>query len=754
MTNHFSEDIQNGETFSDIQVLCVDDEVGLSQTVKQILEKQGSINVETACSVKEALQKISKKRFDVVVSDYQMPEKSGLDFLKILRDAGNNIPFILFTGKGREEVAVEALNLGAERYFNKFGDPETVYCELAHGIRQVVSQRKAEKKVWDREERLRAIIASSPDMMIVSDRNGYITDCNREALKLFDVSSKDDIIGNHFQTLVAEGQHNIFENIRENLLKNGFINKIESKLMTKSGSELFVEFSANLLKDAHGNIVGGVALARDVTERKQTETALKLSEEKIRAIMRSANDAIILMDPKGNISYWNEAAEKIFGYSKGEVIGKGVHDLLGPKRFQEACMKQFSNFKVSGKGFPVGLTLEMPALKKDGSEFPAELSVSAFKLDNQWHAVSILRDITERKNAENALKQSEKRFRELSELLPEIIYEANPEGTLVFANKEALVRFGYTLQDFKKGIKVSEVIAPEHRHLATKNIKRLLRGEPTGPTEYNALTKDGNIFPIMVHSVPIFHNHEVLGFRGIILDITVRKEAENKLKESLDNLRNLNEKLDVVGKLTRHDARNKLSVILNHVFLAKNQLSQPDKVLEHLDAVESAVELIEKIFKFSRIYEKLGKEKLSCINLKETFDEAIALHSCSDTISFVNDCDGLMVLGDSLLRQLFYNLIDNSLKHGEKVSQIKLYWKDENDRIKLIYEDNGIGIPETEKQKIFKEGYGKGSGYGLFLIAKLCEVYGWSIQETGIFNDSAQFTITIPKTGLDSTGSQ
>jgi len=332
-------------------------------------------------------------------------------------------------------------------------------------------------------------------------------------------------------------------------------------------------------------------------------------------------------------------------------------------------MNEFSKFKVSGKGFHVGLTLEMPAVKKNGTEFPAELSVSAFKLDNQWHAVSIIRDITERKKVENALKLSERRFRELSELLPEIIYESDKKGRLVFVNKEALDRFGFTVQDYDNGINVIEVIAPEHRHLAKKNMTRLLKGEAPGSTEYNAITKDGNIFPIMVHSVPIFHNHEVLGFRGIILDITERKDAEKKLKESLENLRTLNEKLGVVGKLTRHDARNKLSVILNHLFLAKNQLSQADKVLEHLDAVESAVELIEKIFEFSRIYEKLGKEKLSCIDMKETFDESIALHSCSDAISFVNDCDGLMVLGDSLLRQLFYNLIDNSLKHGEKVKK-------------------------------------------------------------------------------------
>jgi len=125
----------------------------------------------------EAFKKLSAGQYDVIVSDYQMPIKIGLDFLKELREKGNNVPFILFTGKGREEVAVKALNLGADRYFNKIEHPETVYGELAHGIRQATLQRRAEKKIWDLEERLRAIIGSSRDAMIVTDLHGNLIDC-------------------------------------------------------------------------------------------------------------------------------------------------------------------------------------------------------------------------------------------------------------------------------------------------------------------------------------------------------------------------------------------------------------------------------------------------------------------------------------------------------------------------------------------------------------------------------------------------
>ena len=119
----------------------------------------------------------------------------------------------------------------------------------------------------------------------------------------------------------------------------------------------------------------------------------------------------------------------------------------------------------------------------------------------------------------------------------------------------------------------------------------------------------------------------------------------------------------------------------------------------------------------------------------------------------MNDCRGLTVLTDSLLRQLFYNLIHNSLRHGEKVVQITAHYKKMGkDRLRLVFNDDGVGIPEVEKETIFKEGYGKGTGYGLYLVKKMCEVYGWAIQETGKQGNGAQFTITIPR--LDEQGRQ
>ena len=207
----------------------------------------------------------------------------------------------------------------------------------------------------------------------------------------------------------------------------------------------------------------------------------------------------------------------------------------------------------------------------------------------------------------------------------------------------------------------------------------------------------------------------------------------------------INEKLGVVGSLTRHDARNKLSVIANNVYLAKQKLAANHGALEYLGDIESAINQIEELFDFAKTYEMLGVEELSYINVKKSFDEAAMLFSDLGEVKLVNECRGLTVMADSLLRKLFYNLIDDTLKHGEKLSQIRVYYEEGKNQLKLVYEDDGVGVPEHEKERIFEEGYGKGTGYGLYLIRKICEEYGWAIKETGTPEKGAQFTMAIPK---------
>lgn len=223
-----------------------------------------------------------------------------------------------------------------------------------------------------------------------------------------------------------------------------------------------------------------------------------------------------------------------------------------------------------------------------------------------------------------------------------------------------------------------------------------------------------------------------------------------KIEQAQSELKSMNEKLRVVGKLTRHDVRNKLFTVTGNVYLTKKKLHDDNEAIKHLEEIESAAKQMERIFGFAETYEMLGVEELGYMDVEETFGEAASLFSNMKDVKVVNNCHGLTVLADSLLRQVFYNLIDNSLKHGEKVKKIKVCHEEKDKgQLNLVYADDGVGIQNSDRPKLFKEGYGKDTGYGLYLMQKICDAYGWTIRETGTQGKGAQFTMIIPKTNAN-----
>jgi signal transduction histidine kinase len=206
--------------------------------------------------------------------------------------------------------------------------------------------------------------------------------------------------------------------------------------------------------------------------------------------------------------------------------------------------------------------------------------------------------------------------------------------------------------------------------------------------------------------------------------------------------------------LTRHDIRNKLAAVAGSAYLLRKRFASEPTAIECLESIEKAVRESGRIFGFASAYEKLGVEQLVYVDAKKILEEAIALFPDLKGVRIVNDCDGLTLLADSLLRQLFYNLIDNSLKYGQKATQIRIHYEKTHDNeLRLACEDDGIGISKDAKPKLFNEGFttGKGSGHGLYLIRKMMDVYGWTIDETGEPGKGARFTIRIPETKPDGT---
>ena len=202
----------------------------------------------------------------------------------------------------------------------------------------------------------------------------------------------------------------ILEQAVQRALDPGVPFNLELRFITAQGKNLWVQIICNPQVVENGPLeLNGTF--QDITNRKEIQEALRESEEKFRTISISALDARIMIDDKGLITFWNPSAERIFGYSEAEVMGKDVHLILSPSKYHEAQRRALPNWQKTGKGDAVGKVLELSALRKDGSEFPIEISLASVKLQNRWHGVAALRDITDRKRAEQELRDSEERTR-------------------------------------------------------------------------------------------------------------------------------------------------------------------------------------------------------------------------------------------------------------------------------------------------------------------------------------------------------
>jgi signal transduction histidine kinase len=222
--------------------------------------------------------------------------------------------------------------------------------------------------------------------------------------------------------------------------------------------------------------------------------------------------------------------------------------------------------------------------------------------------------------------------------------------------------------------------------------------------------------------------------------------AQEELSQALSKAQLLNEKLHVVGSLTRHDVRNKLSIITNYSYILKKKYADRPDIVDSLGKMETSVKDSVKIFDFAKVYEQLGVENLVNVDVEKTVNDAVEMFS-GLPFKVVNECHGLNVRADSLLRQLIYNFIDNTRKYGQKTTTVRVsYQKAAQSGLQLIYEDDGVGIPLENKQQIFKQGFSTGgsTGFGLFFSKKMLEVYGWTITEEGKPGEGARFVMTIP----------
>jgi PAS domain S-box-containing protein len=300
--------------------------------------------------------------------------------------------------------------------------------------------------------------------------------------------------------------------------------RILGALFVSSPREEVIKEEVTVLQNFADAASQAIRNANSYMRTKQAQEQLRESEEKYRTIFENANDVIVRLDRDGKVIDINKRAEDYFGYKQEEIIGKNFAELgvLSPKDLPK--MAKLFGEAIKGELTP---SIEVEARRKDGSTALLAVNTTLIKKDGEIEGtVAIIRDIIERRKAEEALKESRRRFRDMVNLLPQSVWESDAEGHITFLNRQGILSFGYGLGEVKEPFNVALAYVPEDRDRMKENIQRILNGEKLGGIEYTAVRKDGSTFPVIVYAAPIIKENKTVGLRGVTIDITERKQAD------------------------------------------------------------------------------------------------------------------------------------------------------------------------------------------------------------------------------------
>jgi PAS domain S-box-containing protein len=505
-------------------ILYVDDEEALLDLGKIFLERDGTMAVETLTSAAAALDRIKSVPFDVVISDYQMPDMDGIEFLKAVRARFSDLPFILFTGRGREEVVIQAINNGADFYLQKGGDPGSQFAELSHKVKMAIERRRANLALQRETTFTQAIFDSVPGILYLYDSAGRLVRWNKNHETLTGYSGAE-LGGRHVLDWFPDetDKKTILDGI--NLAMKDGQASVEANLAPRFGGRIPFLFTARRLEIGGQAYFTGIGV--EITGKRKAEEALHASEEKFRGISERSSDLIYVEDENGLVTYVSPSAYRILGYTQEEVTGRSgdlfvIDEDLPKIRHGREIKKQegvFENFEIRVK-------------KKDGSFAMLDLqAIPIFGKEGFSGFQVIGRDVTERRKVEQALEESEERYR--------ILIEHNQDGSflvqdalVVYVNRAFANMVGYTPEEIQ-GKPITEFIAPEDRAMVVDRNARRIRGEEVPESyEFALLHADGNTRVYVAMSVGAGTYRNRPATIGTLRDITRERAQAQALRES------------------------------------------------------------------------------------------------------------------------------------------------------------------------------------------------------------------------------
>jgi len=676
---------------------------------------------------------------------------------------------VYITGEPEQAVEFEAIRankekLPAEASVSLRKDSSDRVIGFKGVVRDISARRESEMALRSSEERYRLLAENSSDVIWTLSLDGLLTYIS-PSIKAFSGYDPEELLGKGVDAILtpessAFVKKTLTRELGNTSGKRGQAGQFELRHFTRDGTVKDIEVSTTWILNERKEPVGLQGSTRDVTGRRQAEEALRRSEEKYRNILESIQEGYFEVDLKGRFTFFNDSFCSMVGYLPDEVMGSS-YTVFVDEETAGKIYDVFHNVFLTGrpdKGF------DWYIVRKEGEKKAIESSVTLMRgpSGEPMGFRGVMRDVTERKKAQEALRLSEERFRDLAELLPETVYEADLDGRLTFVNKSGFERFGYSEADIAQGLQMRSVISPDDLPKMEDSLARMLKGEKTGLMEYTMVRKDGRTFPGLAHSAPIIRGGTPSGIRGFVVDVSDKKNLEARLLQA--------RRMESIGTLAggiAHDFNNLLMGILGNVSLIMMGMDETHVAYGRMKNVEEYVkrasDLTQQLLGFARG----GKYDVRTTDLREFIGKStdmfarthreIRMHTLIPDELWPAEVDRSQM--EQVMLNLYMNArqampsggdlyvaAENTVLAGGSASAYEL---SPGKYVKITLRDTGVGMDQTTLSRIFEPFFttremGRGTGLGLASVYGIVKNHSGHIGVESELGVGTEFFIYLP----------
>jgi PAS domain S-box-containing protein len=758
---------------ADRSILLIEDSDTQALLVEATLSDAG-MSVHRVATAEAGLDYLQSNRPSLAVVDYHLPGMQGNEFCRMIRDnrATETIPLLILTDDTEADAEKYVLDCGADDYVAKSHDSDILLARIDLLLRRSQKRSSAiDEASFYRAQRVLLVDDSPTYLAFLEDEIG------RDGYRLFLANSGEAAVQiarqNHIDCavidLVMPGMDGIAL-CREMVKMRKPGRSLPVLIVTAQGSKEkmmeSLEVGADDYVEKSGDPTVLKARLRALLRRKMLqdehqriqdeirEKELELIRERahgeahMRAILDNAADGIVTIGTDGVIRSFNKAAENIFGYESKYAIGQNVNVLMPEEvaAHQEGYLAR----DVADPDEPLVVARgvrEVVARRRDGTLFPVEFSVSEFKTEDEHLFVGIIRDVTERHSAQEALRAADEQIHLLLDSVGEGVYGIDLDGKTTFVNRSALQMLGFAESEII-GRSVENVFlrdAPRPPDAETPDRATIRTGEASEAVEETLLTKDGNALPVLLSRRPVHKDGELVGAVISFQDISRNKDLEARLRQA--------QKMEAIGRLTggvAHDFNNLLTVIMGNLQLLGRSLGDNEAAAKRIDkimgAAKSGAELTRRLLSFSR-QQVLETTAVDVNELVGNLEEMLR-RTMGETITISTALNARPSLGRTDRNQLEHALLNlcvnarDAMRDGGRLTiETRCLYLDEayaathsevraGRYIEISVSDTGTGIAPEIRDKIFEPFFttkpkGEGTGLGLSTI------FGFMKQSSG-----------------------